>query len=330
MPGDTSTLDGLELAARRPPVLRVARALPPGHAAGWAAEHRAPLTAALRDHGAVLVRGLGIAEPADVAAVARELGGELVRPDREAFARRTALGRGAHSSLEWPPDQPMCMHHELSYALEAPRLLAIGCLTAPATGGVTGLADAEAVLAALPAEITDRFGARGWLLLRSYQELVGVPWQEAFGTADRDEVLAYCAANDISADWRPGGGLRTSQHRPAIVKHPDTGRPCWFNQVAFLNEHTMDPAVRDYMVVEFGPHGLPFTTRHGDGDPIDPRTIAVINDVYEAATVREPWRTGDLLLVDNIRTAHSREPYTGRREIALAMSGPVRPRTEES
>ncbi|MEV0964439.1 TauD/TfdA family dioxygenase, partial [Streptomyces sp. NPDC049910] len=37
---------------------------------------------------------------------------------------------------------------------------------------------------------------------------------------------------------------------------------------------------------------------------------------------REPWQPGDLMLVDNIRTAHSREPYDGPREILVGMSDP--------
>ena len=45
----------------------------------------------------------------------------------------------------------------------------------------------------------------------------------------------------------------------------------------------------------------------------------LINDVYTAHAVREPWQDGDLMLVDNIRMAHSRDPYTGTREIVVAM-----------
>ncbi|MEV4920687.1 TauD/TfdA family dioxygenase, partial [Streptomyces tirandamycinicus] len=39
---------------------------------------------------------------------------------------------------------------------------------------------------------------------------------------------------------------------------------------------------------------------------------------------REPWQPGDLMLVDNIRTAHSREPYEGPREILVGMADPQR------
>ncbi|MEV4920155.1 TauD/TfdA family dioxygenase, partial [Streptomyces tirandamycinicus] len=38
---------------------------------------------------------------------------------------------------------------------------------------------------------------------------------------------------------------------------------------------------------------------------------------------REPWQPGDLMLVDNIRTAHSREPYEGPREILVGLADPV-------
>ena len=37
------------------------------------------------------------------------------------------------------------------------------------------------------------------------------------------------------------------QRRAAVVTHPVTGRRCWFNQIAFLNEWTMDRDVRDFL-----------------------------------------------------------------------------------
>ena len=46
--------------------------------------------------------------------------------------------------------------------------------------------------------------------------------------------------------------------------------------------------------------------------------------VYDANTAREPWQAGDLMLVDNVRTAHSREPYEGPREVLVSMADPVR------
>ena len=167
------------------------------------------------------------------------------------------------------------------------------------------MADAAAVLAALPAELVQRFEREGWLLTRNYNEDIGASVADAFGTDDRGAVESYCRANAIGFEWQPDGGLRTRQRRSATVRHPVTGQRCWFNQVAFLNERTIDPEVREYLVDIYGADGLPFNTSFGGGDPVGEDVVQLLNEAYEAHTAREPWQAGDLLLVDNVRTAHS-------------------------
>ncbi|MEV6608028.1 TauD/TfdA family dioxygenase [Kutzneria sp. NPDC051319] len=302
----------------RPAIVRATS----GHAADWAAEHREPLLAAVAEHGAVLVRGLGLRDADQVGAVYRNLADTLMA-EKEAFAPRWTYSDGVYSSSKWPPNQPMCMHHELSYATEFPGTMLFACLSAPTSGGATAVADAAAVLAGLPQDLVDRFAAVGWTLTRSYNDEVGVPWSEAFGTQDRAAVELYCRRNGISFDWQPDNGLRTSQLRSSVITHPVGGQRVWFNQIAFLNEWTMAPEVREYLVAVYGQEALPFNTRLGDGEPIGEDVVQLINKVYDANTLREPWQPGDLMLVDNIRMAHSREPYEGPREIVVGMADPV-------
>ena len=314
-----SVLD-VDLRPGSPPVLRVDAA---GDPAAWAAEHRDALRAVVLEHGSVLVRGLGLRNATGVAAVAGRLTDGLMT-EREAFAPRQPLPGGLYSSTPWPANQPMCMHHELSYALEFPGLMLFACLQAPTAGGATAVADAPTVLEALPADLVARFERDGWLLARNYNDEIGASWAEAFGTEDRGSVEDYCRANGIEFEWQPDGGLRTRQRRSAVVRHPVSGRRCWFNQVAFLNEWTLSPEVREYLVDEYGPEGLPFTTAFGDGEPIGEDVVALLNSVYEAHTAREPWQAGDLMLVDNVRSAHSREAYQGPREVVVGLADPVR------
>ncbi|MFC6064242.1 TauD/TfdA family dioxygenase [Streptomyces ochraceiscleroticus] len=315
-----SLLD-VERQPGRPPMVRAEIT---GDAPRWVAEHRDALRAAVAEHGAVLVRGLGLRDPAGTGAVFRLLATDLLR-EQEAFApRRTYPEEGVYSSTKWPPNQQMCMHHELSYTLTFPGLMMFACLTAPAEGGATAVADASAVLDALPTELVRRFEREGWLLTRSYNEEIGAPWAEAFGTENPAEVERYCRANAIDFAWQKDGILHTRQRRSAVVHHPVTGRRCWFNQIAFLNEWTMAPEVREYLVDEYGADGLPFNTRFGDGAPIGEDIVQLLNEVYEKHTAREPWQAGDLLLVDNVRTAHSREPFEGPREVLVAMADGVR------
>jgi alpha-ketoglutarate-dependent taurine dioxygenase len=293
-----------------------------GDAPGWAAENRDALRAAVADRGSVRVRGLELRDASDAGAVFERLAGELMT-EREAFAAREGYSHGVYSSASWPQNQPMCMHHELSYTLEFPGLMMFACLGAPSEGGATGVADSEAVLAALPADLVERFEREGWLLTRSYNDEIGASVAEAFGTDDREAVESYCRANAIEFEWQPDGGLRTRQRRSAVVHHPRTGRRCWFNQIAFLSEWTMAPEVREFLVDMYGADGLPFNTRFGGGDPIGEDVVELLNEVYEASTVREPWQAGDLVLVDNIRMAHSREPFEGPREVLVGMADPV-------
>ncbi len=314
-----SLLD-VDLQPGKPPVLRVASS---SDASSWAAEHRDALRAVVAEHGSVLVRGLGLRDADATGAVFRRLATGLMS-EKEAFASRTTYSEGVYSSSKWPSNQPMCMHHELSYTLEFPGLMLFACLGEPTKGGVTGVADSPTVLDALPSELTERFEREGWMLTRSFNDEIGASFAEAFGTEDRGAVERYCRANAIEFEWQPDGELRTRQRRSAVVRHPVTGRRCWFNQIAFLNEWTIASEVREYLVDVYGEDGLPFNARYGNGDPIGEDVIQLLNEVYEANTAREPWQAGDLMLVDNIRTAHSREAYEGPREVLVAMADAVR------
>ena len=52
--------------------------------------------------------------------------------------------------------------------------------------------------------------------------------------------------------------------------------------------------------------------------------MQLLNDTYTAHTRQTAWRDGDLLLVDNLATAHSREAFTGPREVLVGLADPVR------
>src|SRR5918996_2495736 len=187
----TSRLN-VEVRPGKPPMLRVEAT---DDAPRWAAEHRDELRAAVVEHGSLLVRGLGLRDVAEVEAVFRRLGSLMT--EKEAFAARRRYSPGIYSSSKWPPNQPMCMHHELSYALEFPSLMLFACLIAPTDGGATPVADSPTVLNALPPELVERFEREGWLLTRSYNGEIGASFAEAFGTEDRGAIERYCRANAI-------------------------------------------------------------------------------------------------------------------------------------
>src|SRR6266536_2935854 len=201
--GSTSLLS-VDLKPGRLPILLAEAA---GEPARWLAEQRNALRAFVAEHGSLLVRGLGLRDVAQTEAVFRQLG--TLMTEREAFAPRRLYAEGVYSSSKWPPNQHMCMHHELSYALELPSLMLFACLIAPTGGGETPVADSPAVLHALPPELVERFERLGWLLIRNYNNDIGASVAEAFGTDDRRAVESYCRANAIQFEWQHDGALRT-------------------------------------------------------------------------------------------------------------------------
>lgn len=289
----------------------------------WTKAERDRLRAEVALHGAVKVRGFDPADFAGRAAEVMTILADSLMPDREGFVPRKDYGDRIYSTSRWPAGQPMCMHHTQSHLLEVPSLLVFACLEAPERGGSTPLAAAAEVLGALPEPLVDRFRYEGWLLTRTYHYSVGVNWPEAFGTNDRAEVEARCRATATEVTWLPDGGLRTAQRRHAIITHPITGEELWFNQFAFLNEWTMAPEIREYLVEVYGRENLPQNTFMGDGSEVDPAVIDLINATYDAATRENRWAAGELLLVDNLRMAHARTPYEGTRTVLVAIADPV-------
>src|SRR5213594_362780 len=160
-----TSLLNVDVRPGKPPMLRVDTT---DDAPRWVAEHRDALRAAVVEHGALLVRGLRLRDVAEIEVVFRRLGTLMI--EREAFAARRRYSDGLYSSSKWPPNQPMCMHHELSYALEFPCLMLFACLIAPTDGGATPVADSQTLLYALPTELIERFEHVGWLLIRNYND----------------------------------------------------------------------------------------------------------------------------------------------------------------
>tara|TARA_R110002124_G_scaffold149220_1_gene315031 strand:+ start:172974 stop:173909 length:936 start_codon:yes stop_codon:yes gene_type:complete len=59
----------------------------------------------------------------------------------------------------------------------------------------------------------------------------------------------------------------------------------------------------------------------GDGRDLSAAELQILRNAYNATKEGAALKQGDLILMDNIRYGHSREPYQGKREILLSMAG---------
>ena len=160
------------------------------------------------------------------------------------------------------------------------------------------------------------------MYVRNFHPGFGLSWQTVFQTDDRARVEEYCREAGIEHEWRSGDRLRTRQVRPAIACHPRTGETVWFNHATFFHVSTLPEVVREPLWRDFGEEDLPNNTYYGDGSPIEPETAEHMRQAYLGEMVELPWRQGDLLLIDNMLTAHARNPFTGARKVVVAMADP--------
>ncbi len=180
--------------------------------------------------------------------------------------------------------------------------------------------DCRRVLEALDPEIRDRFEREGVRYVKTMHGGggFGKSWQGHFETEDRDEVERYLREAGVEFEWRPDGGLRTAQVRPAVVEHPDTGERLWFNQADLW--HYTDLGARGRTLMRtLGEDGLPTNAYYGDGEPIPPDVLDAVRRTRWERSVSFSWEPGDFLIVDNFLLAHGRRAFGGDRRILVAM-----------
>jgi alpha-ketoglutarate-dependent taurine dioxygenase len=287
--------------------------------ASWlAAQRQEGLTQLLADRKALVFRGFGVT-PESVEPVL-----DQVVPDRLPYVHgnspRTKVGGNLYTSTEYPQEFTISMHNEMSYARHWPTRLVFFCEIAPDSGGATPVLDGELWLASLDHEVREAFAGG----VRYVQNLhdgygFGKSWMDTFETTDRAAVERHLEGTESEWEWGPEG-IRIIQHRPATVRHPITGTEVWFNQAdqfhpAGLGDKT---AAELYDILE--PDEFPQYATFADGSPIPDSYIEHIQNRGLELAVDVPWRSGDLMLIDNILVAHGRRPFEGSRRVLVAMS----------
>ncbi|MFE9600521.1 TauD/TfdA family dioxygenase [Streptomyces hokutonensis] len=283
--------------------------------------HREKLRTVLGERGAILLRGFEVGGVDGFDAVVRAFSGSAPLTYAERSSPRSTIKGQVYTSTDYPADEEIFLHNENSYQAVWPNTLYFHCMEPAHTRGATPLADIREVHRAVDPAVREEFARRGgWRVVRNFHADFGVPWQETFGTRDRDAVVEYCLEKGITAEWRADGGLRTTAVRPAVRTHPVSGEEVWFNHATFWHITSLAPEVGEGLREIFPDEDLPTNTYFGDGGPIPDRTVAHLRDAYRSATTRFDWRRDDVLIVDNMLAAHGREPFTGPRKIAVAMA----------
>lgn len=284
----------------------------------WAAANAAFLESYLVRNGAILFRGFGLSNVAEFEELIEGVSGPLLNSYRS--TPRSVTSGKICSSTEYPAHQSIPPHNEDSYALSWPRKIWIFPLHIAERGGETPIADSRRVYNVIPAEIRDCFIRRGLMYVRNYGTGLDLPWQDVFQTSSRAVVENYCRQSRVEFEWIGDDQLRTRQRCQVLQRHPVTGATVWFNQAHLFHVSRLSAEVRDWLLAAFGEENLPRNVFFADGSAIDSEMLDEISRAYETQSVVFPWQLGDLLLLDNMLTAHGRNAFTGKREVVVGMT----------
>jgi len=288
--------------------------------AQWAKNNREYLEEELVKHGAILFRNFSIDSSSKfeefACSVARD--GELF--DEYGDLPRDNPGAKVYHSTPYPSNKSILFHNESSHTHRWPMKQLFYCIKVAEVGGATPILDCRKTYQTIDAAIIKRMTEKRLMYVRNFIEGLDVSWQQFFQTSNRESVEAYCRKANIDFEWKSGNRLTTRQLCQAVAKHPQTGEMVFFNQIQLHHISSLDADVRASMMAMFREEDLPRNVYYGDGTPIEDSVVAEISEVYNQLAVRFPWQSGDVILLDNMLTAHARDPYEGSRKILVAMA----------
>lgn len=287
--------------------------------AEFGATHGALVRSQVTEAGSAILSGFSWSDWKDLDGFVNGVVGRTLEYT-ERSSPRTELHPGVFTATDHPPTEEIFLHTEQSYNLNVPRYLFFFCKRNAPKGGATRLADCRSIARTLPADVVSRFDKEGYLLVRNYLPGLGLSWQEAFGTQDPAVVKKYCADNGIEVEWIEEDHVQTRQLRWNIATHPDTGIRSWFNHMTFFHVSTLQEDLREILLEDYGPWGVPTNTFHADGSELSPELVEQLHHAYRSHETDVDVRTGEVLIVDNISVAHGRAPFEPPRELLVSMS----------
>lgn len=289
--------------------------------AAWIGRNSGHIRGLLLQHGAVLLRDCGVTSAEDFALVTRSLGCEGYDYVGGAAPRTEIVPGVVFTSNESPPDQAIPFHHELAQSPTPPAYILFMCEQEPASGGATPIIPSEEVadffLREHP-ECAKKIEALGVRYIRTTPEVTdptsaqGRSWKETYAVSTKEEAEAVMRRQGTSWEWLSSGDCKTITTKlPALRTDSRTGKKVFFNSVVAAFTGWNDSRNVGEKAVVFG-----------DDSPVDPNVIRSVARFMAENEVAFKWKKGDVLILDNTITMHSRQVFEPPRRVLAALRGP--------
>ena len=285
----------------------------------WVRQNRLAINKALKETGAVLIRGLGMRDPDDfnrfVAAVglpAFSYKESLSNAVRVNYSERVFTANEAPSQVE------IYLHHEMAQTPVSPSVLFFCCISAAEQGGATPLCRSDQLFEAFKLshpKWTEQLVSKGLRYVTRMPAVSdessgqGRSWYNTLNVSDKDEVEKKLTAMGYEYSWQNNGGLETlSPLLPGVVELTNGGQSFY---------HQLIAAYRGWPGVRENPaSGVMF----GDKTEIPVGLLESLSSMAEDYTTDLHWADGEIAMLNNRMIMHGRRPYSGNRKRQVLVS----------
>ncbi|MBA0695042.1 hypothetical protein Goari_005279 [Gossypium aridum] len=278
--------------------------------------HKPFLDSSLLKSGALLFRGFPVKTAKDFNDVVEAFGFEELPYVGGAAPRTNVVGR-VFTANESPPDQKIPFHHEMAQVPEFPSKLFFFCEVEPGSGGETPIVLSHIVYEKMKEkypEFVDRLEAHGLLYTRVLGEdddpssPIGRGWKSTFLTSNKAVAEERAAKLGMKLEWLSNGVKTVMGPIPAIKYDKSRQRKIWFNSMVAAYTGWEDSRNDPVKAVTFG-----------DGQPLPADIIYDCLKILEDECVPIPWKKGDVMLIDNLATLHSRRSFDPPRRVLASL-----------
>ena len=312
-------------------------------------------------HGAVLLRGFDLRCPQDFESATfaisylhgineclmSEPGREPIQDTRFVLHTNNLYRTGGSLYLGG-------FHSENYYSPDVPSYIAFFCEQASRIGGETGLVNTAKLFSDLPDALKTQLKQRAyWVAAWPIAKMA------SRYRVNPQQMEQFCLDSGLPVVDRDGRKY-ASMHKPCVIEHPLTKEHALaFNYSVELIKYGLDRAIQraflpDYSSKEWLLHRLswrfPLISLLDKLDVIlrDPGTVwrtltrkpfdTCVGEIFGkeatdrlATSIRNryssfKWRAGDVLIVDNLKMAHSGMPGAGARTLRILICNPIRMR----
>lgn len=305
----------------------------------WLQDNKDDIDARIESEGAVLFRHFPLKNAEDFQEALNVLrGSDSFFSYTGGTSPRTLVLKNIFTSTNMPFFSAIPFHSEMVYQKTFPKKVVFFCHQASWLGGCTPFSDNQKVYTDLYEPLMLKEKPKTLIYFRRlknstplrkflgrfYPLILTQTWQTLFSTEDPKKAEDFFRNSKIDFEWQKDFSLLLRTELPRGIEASSQHKGTWLNSAHFFQLHRriwgwIPTAIfRFYKMILREPYD---NAVWKDGTPLTSKDIHLILKSFEKNSYRSRWQQGDLLVLNNLRMSHGRDPYLGRRKIWVGLIG---------